>query len=72
MAATWTCALAKNPGSNTAVDSWCMPVSPPRLTGPRGVPPPRPPAGAGDDQDPAVHVQHVHVVAVQPGQDLGA
>ena len=35
VAAVWTCALVKNPGSNTAVDSWCMPVSLPRPPGPR-------------------------------------
>src|SRR4029077_2073095 len=27
--------------------------------------------GTGDDQDPAVYVQHVDGVPVQPGQDLG-
>ena len=74
-AATWTCGLAKNPGSKTAVYSWCMAGQPvpaagrrllPRARRPRS----RPHRGAGDDQHPAVHVQHVHVVAVQPGEDL--
>ena len=73
-AATWTCGLAKKPGSKTAVDSWCMagqPFPARRARGGRAVRRGGARPRAGDDQDAAVHVQHVDVVAVQRAKDLG-
>src|SRR5437868_3689942 len=64
--AACTCALAKNPGPNTAVYSSCTPSAPGRW--------PRQGRGlsgrAGHDQEAAVDVQYVDVVTVQPGEHL--
>ena len=69
--------LEKNPGSNTHVNNRCTRFSPPRRSAgsPRSADSPDwvvGQSGGGHDQDAAVDVDHVDVMAVQPAQDVVA